>query len=59
MSFITSPFISVLWNDEICQGFIPSRGIRQGDPLSSYIFVMCLDRLSALIQDHVEKELGN
>lgn len=55
MCCITTPKISVLWNWEITDEFMPSRGIRQGDPLSSYIFVLCLDRLSMLIEDQVAK----
>ncbi|XP_056698546.1 uncharacterized protein [Spinacia oleracea] len=55
MSCITSSSISVLWNGEICDSFTPSRGIRQGDPLSSYIFVLCLDRLSTMIEDLVNQ----
>ncbi|XP_021754892.1 uncharacterized protein LOC110720190 [Chenopodium quinoa] len=44
MDCICSPSISVLWNAEITDSFKPSRGIRQGDPMSSYIFVLCLER---------------
>ncbi|XP_056688698.1 uncharacterized protein [Spinacia oleracea] len=53
MSCISTPSISILWNGEICNAFKPSRGIRQGDPLSSYIFVLCLDRLSTIIEQKV------
>ena len=38
MAYITSVSIRVLWK--------PSRGVRQGDPLSSYPFVLCIERLS-------------
>ena len=34
---------------------IPSRGIRQGDPLSPYIFLLCAKGLFALIQLVVDK----
>lgn len=55
MCCITTTKISVLWNRKITNEFLPSRGIRQRDPLSSYIFVVCLDRLSTLIKQRVEE----
>ncbi|XP_074352890.1 uncharacterized protein LOC141692045 [Apium graveolens] len=35
----------------------PSRGIRQGDPHSSYLFLVCMEGLTALIQDHARRKL--
>lgn len=56
MSCISCPAISILWNGEVCNAFNPSKGIRQGGPLSSYIFVMCLDRLSSMIENQVNND---
>lgn len=48
MSCITSVTYSILFNGE-AQGLItPQRGIKQGDPLSPYIFIMCSQVFSGL-----------
>lgn len=46
---ITTQSMQVLWNGEASKTITPSRGIRQGDPLLPYIFVLCMERLSQLI----------
>ncbi|KAL9426246.1 hypothetical protein AB3S75_033092 [Citrus x aurantiifolia] len=46
MDCITSASMQILWNGECTEEFVPSRGIRQGDPISLYIFVLCIERLS-------------
>ncbi|KAL9419176.1 hypothetical protein AB3S75_037018 [Citrus x aurantiifolia] len=46
MECVTSARMSILWNGEATAEFVPRRGIRQGDPLSPYIFVLCIERLS-------------
>jgi hypothetical protein len=57
MSCVSSTTLSVLVNGEKLTEFAPSRGIRQGDPLSLYLFIMCMECLAWLIQ--VEVEGGN
>ena len=39
--------------------FFPSSGIRQGDPLLPYIFVLCMERLAHLISIEVLIGDGN
>ncbi|XP_013624921.1 uncharacterized protein LOC125583303 [Brassica napus] len=48
MQCVWSVSYSFLVNDSVHGRIIPSRGIRQGDPLSPYIFILCGEVLSGL-----------
>ena len=54
MSCISSVSTSLLFNGGALEPFLPTRGIRQGEPLSPYIFIMCMDYLGKLIQERCE-----
>ena len=54
---ISSVSINILWNGEKIYDFEPSRCIRQGDHLSLYLFVICIERLSHIIQIVVSQNL--
>lgn len=52
-SCLESSSLSVLWNGESLDAFKPERGLRQGDPLSPYLFVLCMEVLGQRIQKAV------
>ena len=51
MNCVSSISYSVLISGEAYGNISPSRGIRQGDPLSPCLFLLCAEGFSALIHE--------
>jgi hypothetical protein len=51
---LSSSVMQVLFNGNHTTKLSPSQGVRQGDPLSPYLFVLTMERLSHLIQSKVD-----
>lgn len=54
MACVTSVRYSVNFNGTLLDSFAPSRGLRQGDPLSPFLFLFVADGLSALLRKNVD-----
>ena len=57
MSCISTVSISILFNGEALETIYPSRGIRQGDHLSPYMFILCMEYLGQLIVEKCNAKL--
>jgi hypothetical protein len=51
MRCVTRVWYAVKVNGDLTQPVIPSRGIRQGDPISPYLFLLCTEGLSCLLHE--------
>ena len=59
MNCVSTGEMRLIWNGSLTEKFTPSRGIRQGDPLSTYLFVLCIERLAHCIEKAVEVKAWN
>ena len=50
MMCVTTVEYSVLINGEAKGKINPTRGLRQGDPISPYLFLLCTEGLSAMLK---------
>ena len=57
MNMISFTRFHILWNGIPLPEITPTKGIRQGNPLSPYLFIICLERLLIRLEEAVRDRL--
>jgi hypothetical protein len=55
MHCVKSASLALLWNGSKLPSFIPTKGLDRGDPMSPYLFVICMEKLSCMIEEKVRE----
>lgn len=55
MTSITTINVAALWKGKKDSYFATQKGLRKCDPISPFIFILCMEKLTHLIMDEVEK----
>ena len=56
MKCVTTVKYQIRLNGEVTETIIPERGLRQGDPLSPYLFLICAEVFSSMLLDAERKK---
>lgn len=56
MKCVTSVSYGILINGTPTPWFLPERGLRQGDPLSPYLFILCVEAFSGLYVEQMKQK---
>lgn len=56
LNCVSSSSLQILWNEVVTNPFRLARDIRQGDPLSPYLFVLYMEHLGHLIEEAIEQK---
>ena len=57
MTCVETMTYKIVHNGKEIGPIIPERGLRQGDPLSPYLFLLCTEGLTSLVSDFERRQL--